>query len=140
MGTLWNTYAFFTLYASIDGYDPANQKAKAEDFSLMDKWVLSKLQSLVKFVDEGLAGTRSPRPPRHRRLCGRTFHWYVRRCPRALSGARGLEGDKLAAFETLYTVLTTLCSLCAPYIPFMTENMYQNLVVNNIPGAKESVT
>ena len=139
MGTLWNTYAFFTLYASIDGYDPANQKAKAEDFSLMDKWVLSKLQSLIQFVDEGLAGYKITETARAiAAFVDELSNWYVRRCRERFWG-KGLEGDKLAAFETLYTVLTTLCSLCAPYIPFMTENMYQNLVVNNIPGAKESV-
>ena len=139
MGTLWNTYAFFTLYASIDGYDPVNQKAKAEDFSLMDKWVLSKLQSLIQFVDEGLAGYKITETARAiAAFVDELSNWYVRRCRERFWG-KGLEGDKLAAFETLYTVLTTLCSLCAPYIPFMTENMYQNLVVNNIPGAKESV-
>ena len=139
MGTLWNTYAFFTLYASIDGYDPANQKAKAEDFSLMDKWVLSKLQSLIKFVDEGLADYKITETARAiAAFVDELSNWYVRRCRERFWG-KGLEGDKLAAFETLYTVLTTLCGLCAPYIPFMTENMYQNLVVNNIPGAKESV-
>ena len=139
MGTLWNTYAFFTLYASIDGYDPVKQKAKAEDFSLMDKWVLSKLQSLIQFVDEGLAGYKITETARAiAAFVDELSNWYVRRCRERFWG-KGLEGDKLAAFETLYTVLTTLCGLCAPYIPFMTENMYQNLVVNNIPGAKESV-
>ena len=139
MGTLWNTYAFFTLYASIDGYDPVKQKAKAEDFSLMDKWVLSKLQSLIRFVDEGLAEYKITETARAiAAFVDELSNWYVRRCRERFWG-KGLEGDKLAAFETLYTVLTTLCSLCAPYIPFMTENMYQNLVVNNVPGAKESV-
>ena len=139
MGTLWNTYAFFTLYASIDGYDPVKQKAKAEDFSLMDKWVLSKLQSLIRFVDEGLAEYKITETARAiAAFVDELSNWYVRRCRERFWG-KGLEGDKLAAFETLYTVLTTLCGLCAPYIPFMTENMYQNLVVNNVPGAKESV-
>ena len=139
MGTLWNTYAFFTLYASIDDYKPAEQKAKAEDFSLMDKWVLSKLNTLVKYVDEGLAEYRITENARAiAAFVDELSNWYVRCCRERFWG-KGLEGDKLAAFETLYTVLTTLAGVCAPYIPFMAESMYQNLVVGNIPGCKESV-
>ena len=139
MGTLWNTYAFFTLYASIDDYKPAEQKAKSEDFSLMDKWVLSKLNTLVKYVDEGLAEYRITETARAiAAFVDELSNWYVRCCRERFWG-KGLEGDKLAAFETLYTVLTTLAGVCAPYIPFMAESMYQNLVVGNIPGCKESV-
>ena len=139
MGTLWNTYAFFALYASIDGYEPATQKAKAGDFSLMDRWVLSKLQTLIRFVDEGLSQYKITETTRAiAAFVDELSNWYVRRCRERFWG-KGMEGDKLAAFETLYTVLTTLCGLCAPYIPFMTETMYQNLVVGNLPGAKESV-
>ena len=139
MGTLWNTYAFFTLYASIDNYDPANQRAKKEDFSLMDRWVLSRLQSLIQLVDEGMAQYKINETARAiAAFVDELSNWYVRCCRERFWG-KGMEGDKLAAFETLYTVLTTLCGLCAPYIPFMTESMYQNLVVGNIPGAKESV-
>ena len=139
MGTLWNTYAFFTLYASIDDYKPAEQKAKAEDFSLMDKWVLSKLNTLVKFVDEGLTEYKITETARAiAAFTDELSNWYVRCCRERFWG-KGLEGDKLAAFETLYTVLTTLAGVCAPYIPFMAESMYQNLVVGNIPGCKESV-
>ena len=99
MGTLWNTYAFFTLYASIDGYDPAKQKAKAEDFSLMDKWVLSKLQSLIQFVDEGLAGYRITETARAiAAFVDELSNWYVRRCRERFWG-KGLEGDKLAALR-----------------------------------------
>ena len=139
MGTLWNTYAFFTLYASIDDYKPAEQKAKPEDFSLMDKWVLSKLNTLVKFVDEGLEEYKITETARAiAAFVDELSNWYVRCCRERFWG-KGLEGDKLAAFETLYTVLTTLAGLCAPYIPFMAESMYQNLVVGNLPDAKESV-
>ena len=139
MGTLWNTYAFFTLYASIDDYRPAEQKANPDDFALMDKWVLSKLNSLVKFVDEGMAEYKITETARAiADFVDELSNWYVR-LGRERFWGKGLEGDKLAAFETLYTVLTTLCGVCAPYIPFMTETMYQNLVAANIPGAAESV-
>jgi len=139
MGTLWNTYAFFALYASIDDYKPFEQKANPEDFSLMDKWVLSKLQSLIAFVDGGMADYRITETSRAiAQFVDDLSNWYVRRCRERFWG-KGLAGDKLAAFETLYTVLTKLCGLLAPYIPFMTETMYRNLVVGNIPGAPESV-
>jgi len=139
MGTLWNTYAFFAMYASIDDYKPAEMKADPADFSLMDKWVLSKLHSLVKFVDEGLAEYKIFETSRAiQSFVDELSNWYVRRCRKRFWG-KGMEGDKLAAFETLYTVLTTLCGLCAPYVPFMSESMYQNLVVGNVPGAPESV-
>ena len=139
MGTLWNTYAFFTLYASIDHYDPANQKADPKDFSLMDKWVLSRLNTMVDFVDKGLAEYKITETARAiAAFVDELSNWYVRRCRERFWG-KGMEGDKLAAFETLYTVLTTLCGVCAPYIPFMAETMYRNLVANNIPGAPISV-
>ena len=128
MGTLWNTYAFFALYASIDNYDPTAQKADPASLSLMDKWVLSKLNSLVQFVDEGLTQYKITETARAiSDFVDELSNWYVRRCRERFWG-KGLEGDKLAAFETLYTVLKTLTGLCAPYIPFMTETMYQNLV------------
>ncbi len=139
MGTLWNTYAFFTLYASIDQYDPTKQKANPEDFTLMDKWVLSKLHSLVKFVDEGMQDYKITETARAiAAFVDELSNWYVR-LGRERFWGKGLAGDKLAAFETLYTVLTTLSGVCAPYIPFMAESMYQNLVANQIPGARESV-
>ncbi|MGI6238585.1 MAG: isoleucine--tRNA ligase [Christensenellales bacterium] len=138
-GTLWNTYAFFALYASIDGYRPAEQKAKPEDFTLMDKWALSKLHSLIKFVDEGMLQYKITETARAiSAFVDVLSNWYVRLSRERFWG-KGLEGDKLAAFETLYTILTTLCGLCAPYVPFITETMYQNLVAANIPGAPESV-
>ncbi len=139
IGTLWNTYAFFALYASIDDYKPAEQKARPEDFSLMDRWVLSKLNTLIQFVDEGLSEYKITETARAiSAFVDELSNWYVR-CSRERFWGKGMEGDKLAAFETLYTVLTTLCGLCAPYIPFLAETMYQNLVVGNLPGAKESV-
>ena len=139
MGTMWNTYAFFTMYAAIDDYKPAEHKADKADFTLMDKWVLSKLNSLVKFVDEGLAEYKITETSRAiQSFVEELSNWYVR-----LSKARfwGKEwtGDKKAAYETLYTVLVTLAKISAPYIPFMTESMYQNLVVGNVEGAPESV-
>ena len=138
-GTLWNTYAFFSLYASIDNYDPQQQKANPHDFSLMDKWILSKLQSLVQFVDESMAEYKVTEASRAISLfVDELSNWYVRRCRERFWG-KGLGGDKLAAFETLYTVLVTLSKLCAPFLPFMTETMYQNLVVENVSGAPISV-
>ncbi len=129
MGTLWNTYAFFSLYASIDNYDPMTQKADKASLTLMDKWVLSKLNSLVQFVDEGLTQYKITETARAiSDFVDELSNWYVRRCRERFWG-KGMEGDKLAAFDTLYTVLKTLTGLCAPYIPFMTETMYQNLVV-----------
>ena len=139
MGTLWNTYAFFTLYASIDNYDPLTQKADKKDFSLMDKWILSKLQTLIATVDEGLEKYQITETARAiSDFVDELSNWYVRRCRERFWG-KGLEGDKLAAFETLYTVLKTLSGLCAPYIPFMAESMYRNLVANNDPSAPISV-
>ena len=139
MGTLWNTYAFFTLYASIDNYNPMTEKAKKEDFTLIDKWVLSRLNSLVDFVDKGLNEYKATETSRAiAAFVDELSNWYVR-LNRERFWGKGLEGTKLAAFETLYTVLVTLTKLLAPFIPFMTETMYQNLVVNNIEGAPESV-
>jgi len=138
MGTLWNTYAFFALYASIDGYDPARQ-AGARDFTLMDRYILSKLNSLIKFVDEGLANYEITQTSRAiQDFVDTLSNWYVRRCRERFWG-KGESGDKLAAFETLYKVLTTLCGLIAPYTPFIAETMYQNLTVNVIPDAADSV-
>lgn len=139
LGTLWNTYAFFTLYASIDAYEPEKQKADPADLTLMDKWVLSKLNSLVKFVTEGMEEYKITETARAiAAFVDELSNWYVR-LGRERFWGKGLAGGKLAAFETLYTVLTTLSKLSAPYIPFMAESMYQNLVANNIECAPESV-
>ena len=125
MGTLWNVYAFFCLYASIDGYDP--QKEKATEFTRMDEWLLSKLNTLVKTVDEGLAAYNVTESARAiAAFVDELSNWYVRRSRERFWG-KGMQGGKLAAFETLYTVLKTLCGLLAPFTPFMAETMYQNL-------------
>ena len=139
MGTLWNTYAFFTMYAAIDDYKPAELKADEEDFTLMDKWALSKLNSLVKYVDEGLSEYKITETARAiQSFVDELSNWYVRLSKQRFWG-KEWTGDKKAAYETLYTVLVTLSKICAPYIPFMAESMYRNLVVGNIEGAPESV-
>ena len=139
MGTLWNTYAFFTMYASIDNFDPAVHTCKDEDYTLMDRWALSKLNTLVKLVDEGLAEYKITEPARAiQSFVEELSNWYVRLSKSRFWG-KEWTSDKLAAYNTLYTVLTTLTGVCAPFIPFMTESMYQNLVVGNVPGVPESV-
>ena len=139
MGTLWNTYAFFTLYASIDNYEPEAAKADPKDFTLMDRWVLSRLNSLVDFVDKGLAEYKATETSRAiAQFVDELSNWYVR-LNRERFWGKGLEGSKLAAFETLYTVLLTLSKLLAPYIPFTTETIYRNLAVGHLTGAPESV-
>ena len=139
MGTLWNTYAFFTMYAAIDDYKPAELKADEKDFTLMDKWALSKLNSLVKYVDEGLSEYKITETARAiQSFVDELSNWYVRLSKQRFWG-KEWTGDKKAAYETLYTVLVTLSKICAPYIPFMAESMYRNLVVDNVEGAPESV-
>ena len=139
MGTLWNTYAFFTMYASIDNFQPEVHTAEDKDLTLMDRWVLSRLNSLVKDVDAGLAGydiTGSARAIQA--FVDELSNWYVRLSKSRFWG-KEWTGDKKAAYQTLYTVLVTLCKLAAPFIPFMTESMYRNLVVGSVTGAPESV-
>ncbi len=139
MGTLWNTYAFFVMYAAIDDYRPAVHAADPADFTLMDRWALSKLNTLVKYVDEGLQQYRITETARAiQAFVEELSNWYVRLSKSRFWG-KDWTADKKAAYQTLYTVLTTLCRLAAPYVPFMTESMYQNLVVGNIEGAPESV-
>ena len=138
-GTLWNTYAFFTLYAEIDGYDPSKYDLKSCKLSLMDKWVLSELNTLVKNVDAMLAKyniTDSARAIQD--FSDVLSNWYVRRGRDRYWGSEMTE-DKAAAYTTLYTVLTTLAKVIAPYTPFMAEMMYQNLVPAFYPDAPESV-
>ncbi len=139
MGTLWNTYAFFCMYAAIDGYDPAEHAADPKDLTLMDRWALSKLNSLVKFVDEGMAEYRIFETARAiQGFVDELSNWYVRLSKSRFWG-KDWTGDKRAAYHTLYTVLVTLCKVAAPYIPFMTESMYRNLVAGVVEGAPESV-
>ena len=138
-GTLWNTYAFFVLYAEIDGYDPSKFRLDACKLTLMDRWVLSKLNTLVKDVDAKLAAyniTDSARAIQD--FCDVLSNWYVRRGRDRYWGSE-MTDDKAAAYTTLYTVLVTLSKLLAPYTPFMAEMMYQNLVPAFFKDAPESV-
>ena len=138
MGTLWNTYAFFCMYASIDGYVPAEHKADPADLTLMDRWVLSRLNSLVRIVDEGLSEYKITESARAiQAFVDELSNWYVRLSKSRFWG-KEWTGDKKAAYETLYTVLMTLCKVAAPFIPFMTETMYRNLA-SVAEGAMESV-
>ena len=138
-GTLWNTYAFFTLYAEIDGYDPSKYDLKTCKLSLMDKWILSKLNTLVKDVDEKLAAYNITDSAREiQDFSDVLSNWYVRRGRDRYWGSEMTE-DKVAAYTTLYTVLVTLAKVTAPYTPFMAEMMYQNLVPAFYPEAPESV-
>lgn len=130
LGTLWNTYAFFTLYAEIDKYAPSKYSLKDCKLSLMDKWILSKLNSLVKLVDKDLAVyeiTESSRAIQD--FTDVLSNWYVRRGRERYWGSEMTE-DKVAAYTTLYTVLVALCKITAPYTPFVAEMIYQNLVSN----------
>ncbi|MGN1318461.1 MAG: class I tRNA ligase family protein, partial [Lachnospirales bacterium] len=138
MGTLWNTYAFFVLYANIDKFDPTNYKL---DYSLlppMDKWILSKLNSLVKYVDKSLENYKITESARAMAdFVDELSNWYVRRSRERFWG-KDMPQDKVNAYMTLYTVLTTMAKLSAPFTPFMAENMYQNLVKkvdNNAPAS-----
>lgn len=139
MSTFWNTYAFFVLYANIDNYDPRTCPADPADYTVMDRWMLSRLHSTVKAVDGHLAAVRVPEATRAiEDVVDEMSNWYVRRS-RARFWAKGMEGDKRAAYGTLYTCLVTLAKLAAPMIPFMTESIYQNLVAERDPQAPESV-
>ena len=139
IGTVWNTYAFFTLYAEIDKYNPADYKLEKCKLSLMDKWILSKLNSLVKLVDSHLAEyeiTDSARALQE--FADVLSNWYVRRGRERYWGSE-MTDDKAAAYTTLYTVLVTLAKLTAPYTPFMAEMMYSNLVPAFFPAEPRSV-
>ncbi len=128
IGTLWNTYAFFTLYAEIDGYDPSKFDIKKCKLTLMDKWILSKLNSLIKLVDEDLQKYEICESARALQDFSDVLsNWYVRRGRDRYWGPE-MTDDKAAAYTTLYTVLVTLSKLTAPYTPFIAEMMYQNLV------------
>ncbi len=139
IGTVWNTYAFFTLYAEIDKYDPSKYNLKDCKLSLMDKWILSKLNSLIKLVDSDLAEyeiTESARALQD--FADVLSNWYVRRGRERYWGSE-MTDDKAAAYTTLYTVLVTLAKLTAPYTPFIAEMMYRNLVPNFFKDAPQSV-
>lgn len=139
IGTLWNTYAFFTLYAEIDKYNPAEYNLKDCKLSLMDKWILSKLNSLVKFIDTSLENYEIFESSRALQDFSDVLsNWYVRRCRDRYWGSEMTE-DKAAAYTTLYTVLVTLAKLTAPYTPFIAEMMYGNLVPEFYKDAPVSV-
>lgn len=139
MGTLWNTYAFFVLYADIDKYNPANYNLKDCKLTLMDKWVLSKLNTLVKTVDKGLAEYNIFDSARAlSAFTDDLSNWYVRRGRERYWG-HDMTDDKIAAYTTLYTVLVTMAKISAPFTPFMAESIYQNLVPNFYKDAPISV-
>ncbi len=139
MGTLWNTYAFFVLYANIDKYDPTKYNIKDCKLSLMDKWILSKLQTLIEEVDSDLNEYKITESARAiGEFTDELSNWYVRRCRDRFWGS-SMDDDKIAAYTTLYTTLVTLSKVIAPYVPFIAETMYQNLVVNFFKNEPESV-
>ena len=139
MGTLWNTYAFFVLYANIDNYDPSFYELKNCKLSLMDKWVLSKLNTLVTTIDEGLENYRIFETARAMQdFVDDLSNWYIRRGRERYWG-KDMTEDKAAAYTTLYTVLVTLSKLSAPYTPFMAESIYGNLVPQFYKEAPQSV-
>lgn len=139
MGTLWNTYAFFVLYANIDNFDATKYTLEYDKLSVMDKWVLSKLNTLVKTVDENLANYRITETARALdNFVDELSNWYVRRS-RTRFWVKDMPQDKINAYMTLYTALVTLCKTAAPMIPFMTEDIYQNLVRSIDKNAPESI-
>ena len=139
MGTLWNTYAFYVLYANIDEFDPTKYDISKCSLTVMDKWLLSKLNSMVGTVDENLDNYRIPEAARAlQEFVDEMSNWYVRR-GRERYWVQGLPEDKIAAYMTLYTALVTTAKAAAPMIPFMAESIYQNLVRSVDADAPESV-
>ena len=139
MGTLWNTYAFFTLYANIDEFDATKYTLEYDKLPVMDRWILSRLNTTVKEVDDNLANYRIPETARAlQEFVDELSNWYVRRA-RERFWAKGMEQDKINAYLTLYTSLVTISKAAAPMIPFMTDDIYRNLVCGIDPSAPESV-
>ncbi len=139
MGTLWNTYAFFVLYANIDEFDATKYSLEYDRLSIMDKWLLSKLNSMIKEVDDDLSHYKVQETTKAlQEFVDDMSNWYVRRC-RERFWAKGMEQDKINAYMTLYTALVDVCLAAAPMIPFMTEEIYQNLVRSIDPDAPESI-
>ncbi|WP_034772134.1 isoleucine--tRNA ligase [Lachnoanaerobaculum saburreum] len=139
LGTLWNTYAFYVLYADIDNFDPTKYSLDYDKLSVMDRWLLSKLNTLVKTVDDYLGNYKITETARAlQNFTDDMSNWYVRRC-RERFWAKGMEQDKINAYMTLYTALITLSKVSAPMIPFMTEEIYQNLVRSVDKNAPESI-
>ena len=139
MGTLWNTYAFFVLYANIDNFDATKYTLEYDKLPVMDKWLLSRLNTTVGVVDENLDKYRIPEAAKALEdFVDEMSNWYVRRS-RERFWAKGMEQDKINAYMTLYTALVTICKAAAPMIPFMTEDIYQNLVRSIDANAPESI-
>ena len=139
LGTLWNTYAFYVLYANIDNFDPTRYTMDYEKLSVMDKWLLSKMNSMVKDVDKNLGAYKIPEAANVLQdFVDDMSNWYVRRS-RERFWAKGMEQDKINAYLTLYTALVTVSKAAAPMIPFMTEDIYQNLVRKVDASAPESI-
>ena len=139
LGTLWNTYAFFTLYANIDEFDATKYSLEYDKLSVIDKWILSRLNTTIKAVDDNMTNYRIPESGKAlQAFVDDLSNWYVRRS-RSRFWAKGMEQDKINAYMTLYTCLITVSKLSAPMIPFMTEEIYQNLVVTIDKDAPESI-
>ena len=139
MGTLWNTYAFFVLYENIDNFDATKYELVDSDLTVMDRWVLSRLNSMVKEVDEDLSSYKVTEAAKAlEKFVDELSNWYVRRS-RQRFWAKGMEPDKIAAYMTLYTALVTFAKAAAPMIPFITESIYQNLVRSIDKEAPESI-
>ena len=139
MGTLWNTYAFFVLYANIDAFDATKYTLEYDKLPVMDKWLLSKLNTVVGAVDRDLENYRIPEAARAlQEFVDEMSNWYVRRS-RERFWAKGMEQDKINAYMTLYTALVTISKAAAPMIPFMTEDIYRNLVCSIDKSAPESI-
>ena len=139
MGTLWNTYAFYVLYANIDEFNPMNYTLEYKELSVMDKWLLSRLHTVIDEVDENLENYRIPEAARVLQdFVDEMSNWYVRRS-RERFWAKGMEQDKINAYMTLYTALVEISKAAAPMIPFMTEEIYQNLVRSIDKNAPESI-
>ena len=139
MSTLWNTYAFFVLYADIDNFDPTKYELNYDQLPVMDKWLLSRLNTTVQAVDNDLANYKIPEAARAlQEFVDEMSNWYVRRS-RERFWAKGMEQDKINAYMTLYTALVTISKAAAPMIPFMTEEIYQNLVRSIDKDAIESI-
>ena len=139
MSTLWNTYAFYVLYANIDGFDPTKYQLNEKDLTVMDKWLISKVNSMIKEVDDNLSNYRIPEAARALQdFTDEMSNWYVRRC-RERYWAEELSDDKIAAYMTLYTVLVKTAKAAAPMIPFMAESIYRNLVCSVDKSAPVSI-
>ena len=139
LGTLWNTYAFYVLYADIDKFNPAEYKFNYSKISLLDKWIISELNSLIKFVDEGLNKYQITETARKiESFVDKLSNWYIRRSRERFWGS-SMDADKVAAYTTMFEVLSKLTRIIAPYVPFVAESIYQNIERPFFVDAKESI-